>query len=646
METTSTVWLGLTVGCARCHDHKYDPIRQTEYYQLFAYFNNIPERGLVYNYGNDYPMIKAPTPEHEAKLRELEQKAAAAERNREQLQPELAQAQRRWEQWLRHSQTADCSIREGLVLYYPLDGDLSPGATGWVNAKTSVADAEDKTLPFVTGRVGQAAQVDGKRHVEAGDVANFDYLDPFTLAAWIYPTAPSGAIVSREEDYPKAEGYGLYLKDGKIWLHISRRWSDYSLRLQTKTEVQLNRWHHVIMTYDGKRKGSGVRIYLNGVAQPTEILFDELNTNLGAKEPFRIGAGGGPQNRFRGSIDEVKVYNRALSEEEAAVLPLLETAAEIAALPPARRTPAQGNKLAFCFMETAAPDAIQKVRRGMLAARAKREGYSESIPTVMVMQEMEKPRETFVLRRGTYDAPGEKVSPGVPAVLPPLPKEWPQNRLGLARWLVDRSNPLTARVTVNRFWQMLFGVGLVKTAEDFGSQGERPVHPELLDWLAAEFMESGWNVKALLKTIVTSATYRQSSRVTPSLLERDPENRLLARAPRLRLPSETLRDQALAVSGLLVEKLGGPPVKPYQPPGLWEELTIHNEKYERDKGEALYRRGLYTLWRRTVPPPAMVTFDAASREYCTVREGADQHAAAGAEPDERCDLLGGFPQTR
>ena len=236
----------------------------------------------------------------------------------------------------------------------------------------------------------------------------------------------------------------------------------------------------------------------------------------------------------------------------------------------------------------------------------------------MVMQERPTPRDTFVLLRGAYDRPGEKVSPGLPAVLPPLPAGCPNNRLGFAKWLVDPSNPLTARVIVNRFWQMYFGMGLVKTVEDFGSQGEWPANLELLDWLATEFIRTGWDVKAMQKMIVMSATYRQSSKVTPELLQRDPENRLLARGPRFRLSAEMIRDQALAVSGLLVEKIGGPSVKPYQPAGLWKELG--GEDYQQDTGEGLYRRSLYTFWKRTVPPPSMMNFDAAGREACTVRE--------------------------
>ncbi|MGH9940377.1 MAG: DUF1553 domain-containing protein, partial [Blastocatellia bacterium] len=259
--------------------------------------------------------------------------------------------------------------------------------------------------------------------------------------------------------------------------------------------------------------------------------------------------------------------------------------------------------------------------------------------TLMVMHEAPEPRPAHLLRRGSYDAPAERVERAIPGALPPSPRSFPNNRLGLAKWLVSREHPLTSRVTVNRFWQTLFGVGLVKTVDDFGSQGELPSHPELLDWLAVEFMNGkdeesgnpqsairnpqskGWNVKAMLKTIVTSATYRQSSRLAPQLLQRDPENRLLARGPRVRLSAEMIRDQALLVSGLLVEKLGGPSVRPYQPDGLYKDMTFSNmTAYNQDKGEGLWRRSLYTFWKRTVMPPAMSVFDASAREYCTVRE--------------------------
>ena len=376
----------------------------------------------------------------------------------------------------------------------------------------------------------------------------------------------------------------------------------------------------MVLSYDGKRNASGFRLQLNGVRQEPVVLFDFLLNPMGPKRDFRIGAGEGPDDRFDGFIDDLRVYDRALSDREARVIGLLDPVSEIAALASSDRSPVQQDKLDLCFLEGGhAPEAVQQAVLELWDARKRREAHYDSLPTVMVMKERPQRRQSYVLDRGAYDARTDPVEPGVPAAMDSKLEASVADRLDLARWLVDRSNPLTARVTVNRLWQMLFGAGLVRTPEDFGSQGERPTHPRLLDWLAAEFMESGWDVKALLRTVVTSATYRQSSRQTPELTRRDPENLLLARAPRFRLPAQVIRDQALAVSGLLAEKLGGPSVKPYQPPGLWTELTFSKRGYEADQGESLYRRSLYTFWRRTIAPPAMVTFDASTREACVVR---------------------------
>jgi hypothetical protein len=637
VDTTSSVWLGLTVGCARCHDHKFDPILQKEYYQLFAYFNNVPEKGFVYNFGNEEPYIKAPTPEQQARLTDLDARVAARQASYASLEPEIARSQRTWERWIKSSQVPDWNVSDGLILHFPLDGDLHE-STGIYERRNSfnhqppgvestakpddpsepvVAGGTDPKLPFVPGKLGKAASFDGHRYVNGGRVLSFNYLDPVSFAAWIYPTAASGAILSSVEDVHQGSGYGLYLRDGKLTYHFTMRWTDLGMRLEATKPIALNQWHHIAFTYDGKRKPSGARFYVDGVPQETKVLFSEMSWPLGDPQPFRIGAGEGPEDRFQGAIEDVRTYNRALSADEVEVLPVVQSVSQIAAIPSHRRTPPEANRLAFCFLDRYAPADIQASRRLLAEAQRDRDRYYASIPTVMVMKEGPT-RDAYILKRGAYDAHGDKVSAGLPQVLPPMPANFPNNRLGLAEWLVDRSNPLTARVTVNRFWQTLFGTGLVKTVDDFGSQGEWPLYQDVLDDLAVRFMDSNWDVKALLKTMVMSATYRQSSRVTPALLEKDPENRLLARGPRFRLPPQAIRDQALAISGLLVEKVGGPPVKPYQPPGLWEEVSF-GESYKPDTGDALYRRSLYTFWKRTVAPPTMVTFDAASRETCIVR---------------------------
>ena len=649
VETTSTVWMGLTVGCARCHDHKYDPISQQEYYRFFSFFNNVPERGFVYNYGNEDPVIKAPTPSQEARLMELDTEVREAQLRLDDLDGQRRKAQRDWETELAETgRVRDWTLDRGLLVHFPLDGDWSE-TTGnlkrvWREEVEKAKEKEEEqtaektdeseepppeppfvdggpgpSLEFVPGRKGQAGRFDG-RFVNGGPVASFNYMDPFTLSAWFYPRTGEGAIFSSVVDRFRGRGYGLYLREGKLRFNFTYRWSDLGARLETEQVLEQNRWHHVVLSYDGKRNASGFRLHLNGVLLEPVVLFDYLLNPMGPKRDFRIGAGEGPDDRFDGFIDEVRVYDRMLSDREVRVIGLLDPVSEIAALEPPKRSSTQQDKLDLCFLEGGhAPEAVLQAIQALREAQQRRQEHYDSLPTVMVMKERIRRRQSYVLDRGAYDARTDPVEPGVPVAMDSKPGASVADRLGLARWLVDRSNPLTARVTVNRLWQKLFGAGLVRTPEDFGSQGDSPTHPRLLDWLAAEFMESGWDVKALLRTVVTSATYRQSSRQTPELSRRDPENVLLARAPRFRLPAQVIRDQALAVSGLLAEKLGGPSVKPYQPPGLWTELTFSKRGYEADQGESLYRRSLYTFWRRTIAPPAMVTFDASTREACVVR---------------------------
>jgi hypothetical protein len=331
-----------------------------------------------------------------------------------------------------------------------------------------------------------------------------------------------------------------------------------------------------------------------------------------------VGLGGGKDQRFNGSIQDARVYSRVLTQSEISAMSLTETLDIVAAK--RHRTESESNALHWFFLDHAAPGPIREVWKRLATARESRERLERTFPTVMVMADSPVPKQSHVLIRGAYDKPGEKVEPGLPAILPPLPDEAPRNRLGLARWMVSPDNPLLARVTLNRLWQTYFGTGIVKTVEDFGLQGESPYHPELLDWLAVEFMRSGWNLKRMSELIVTSATYRQSSRAPEDLLQRDPDNRLLARGPRVRLAAEMIRDHALSVSGLLQERIGGPSVKPYQPAGLWNELIMQDMEYVQSKGPDLYRRGIYTFWKRTVAPPMMVNFDAANREACVVRE--------------------------
>ena len=593
VETTATVWLGLTMGCARCHDHKYDPITQKEFYQFYAYFNNVSDRGRYYKYGNTPPLIHAPTREQAARLEALDSRIAELEAD------------------LQHGEeSVEAALRSGT---------LPATIDAWAHADRLVARRNfDETGNAPDGQLGRAARLDGLRHFNLGDIADFDFYDPFTLSAWIWPEAGTGGVISRyRATGPK--GYGLFLVQGKLQFRIDTSSISDRMRIETEEPLPLNRWTHVAAVYDGTRNTDGMRIYVDGRPAPARMLVDESLNATKIDEPLRIGHGPGPEDRFRGLIDDARIYARSLAPAQVAVIAVPETPLQIAALTHGERTPAQRRKLRWAYLESTPDAGAAEIWNDLRELRLEREDYLATLPTVMVMDERSDTRPTHVLFRGSFDAPRDRVEPGLPSALPPLAAGLPNNRLGLARWLTDPAHPLTARVTVNRFWQMIFGRGIVPTVEDFGSQGSPPTHPKLLDWLAAEFVDSGWDVKRLLRTIVTSATYRQSSKARPELLQRDPENALLARAPRARLPAESIRDQALAIAGLLSVATGGPSVKPYQPAGLWKELSNWGA-YEHDAGEALYKRSLYTYWKRTLGPPAMLAFDAAPRESCAVRE--------------------------
>ena len=613
-ETTATVWLGLTLGCARCHDHKFDPISQEDYYRFFALFNNVEEKGMVWNFGNEDPLIRAPTREQRRRLDDLKRELAAAEGRWQGLGPTLAIEQRAWEKSLRPNPPADWRPERGMAVHAPFDGRLAVGS--FTGGSIDGDPPEEVPTQLLPGKFGEAAVFDGQRYADLGPVGNYSYLDPVSVAAWIRPAdASDGSIVASMGENPIGNGWGLFLRGGKLWWHMSQRWTDLSLRIETVRDIEPGRWQHVLLTYDGRRKAAGTRLYIDGQPQEVKVLFDNLDWPSKSNQHLKVGGGGGPENRFRGLIDEVRVWGRELGPAEARALAVTGDLAELASIAPEDRTEGQRDKLRLAFLDLAASRPLRRAALARDEARRRYESHLQQIPTVMVMREGPS-RQAFVLDRGRYDLHGKPVSPGVPAWLRDSGSPPPANRLELARWLASDSNPLTARVAVNRFWQVLFGVGLVNTPNDFGAQGEVPGHRELLDWLAAEFVDSGWDVKGLLKTIMLSATYRQSSRLRPELRERDPENRLLARGPRFRLAAAAIRDQALAASGLLQERLGGPSVRPYQPPGLWEEVS--GTAYQADSGADLYRRSLYTYWKRTVAPPSMMNFDASDREVCTV----------------------------
>ena len=623
VETTATVWLGLTMTCARCHDHKYDPFTQRDYYQLMAYFNNIPEQGRVMKFGNSVPVMRAPTTHDQ---RALSMVARDVKKLEETLQAKRALIERTQMQWEQGAlpETLDGSIKEDLAIYLPLDGKLSDGQ-GKAMQIVAVPESE---LAYGPARRRDGLRLNGKGFVEVKDFPQLSGRDEFSFATWVFPAGEKGSdrkeihefgqgtLLSLMDDGDSRDkGLSLFLKDGYLGVNYGPRWLDDALRVTTQKRLVTRRWFHVAMTYDGSHRAAGLKLYIDGQLQPLRVDLDVFTGTFKTEYPLRLGSKGVAPH-FAGMLDEVRFYQRELSPREVQVISVVETIAEIARLQSSRRTASQREKINEYFLRhQASPDLRELYSQWQQLSRQRRQ-MLQKIPTTMVMQERSQPRDTFILSRGQYDQPTERVAQGTPAILPSLPDDALPNRLGLARWLVNRTNPLTARVAVNRYWAIYFGQGLVKTPEDYGSQGERPTHPALLDWLAAEFVALDWNVKAMQRLIVTSATYRQSSRVTEQSLRDDPANRLLSRAPRFRLSAEVIRDQALAASGLLIRTVGGPSVRPYQPAGLWKEIA--SDEYHQDHGSRLYRRSMYTFWKRTVPPPTMTTFDATSRELCVM----------------------------
>ena len=424
------------------------------------------------------------------------------------------------------------------------------------------------------------------------------------------------------DDKASFRGFDLWMEGGKIGTHIVNSWQENALKVVTKETLKPDQWQHIVLTYDGKHKASGVKIFIDGRLATNEVQSDTLKGTINTSQPLRIGSRSTSAN-WKGEVDDLRVYSRALREDELTAAAGGDPIQDILAAPAKNRTPDDNKTLLARYL-----GSQDKAFKDLVAAKAKLEKQRADLNrkpvTSMIMQDNppDKMRMTYVLDRGAYDSPKkeEVIRPAVPKALPPLPEGAPANRLGLAQWLTQPSHPLTARVAVNRYWMMLFGEGLVRSVGDFGGQSTPPTHPGLLDWLAVDFMESGWDVKRMLKQLVTSKTYRRSSKIESMHREKDSENELLARAPRFRLQGEFIRDHALAVSGLLNPMVGGPGVKPYQPANIWNEVSLNGGlRYKQDQGDKLYRRSMYTYWKRSSPMPNMLIFDSPSREKCVIQ---------------------------
>jgi len=640
VETTSTVWLGLTMNCSRCHDHKYDPITQKDYYSLFAFFNNIDEHGqdgTIAPTPNMVVYTEGSADEHER----LKLDVVSLEKRIHELPRQRPEAFQKWIEEQQEARTQALGKLKPLPiagLHLPLDANVDRVTVDARNAlRKGVligrSESEARLVSDVTYGSGFRLGRTGYLRVEDAHAGGFDSSQPRTwLTQFNAPARFAGSegpiLVMAEKD--SLRGYRIMLEDtgpGKdfrvSFQLMDDRDKEKGVEVVSGPVVKPGKPVRVGVVWDGSNSGNGVKLYVDGEPVETSILLDSLENSVTSDLPLLIGARAEKDAREflrdatlnAGVIDDVQIYDTVLSREEIGLL---------SASDPRDLLLAHDSESARLALEVAwiRDDAEGQKLLAELKKREKALSAFESKATVKVSVMKERPglRNTYVLNRGAYDQPdtSETLRPRTLETLPTMKPELPRNRLGLARWIVDPGNPLTARVAVNRYWQMYFGTGLVKTAEDFGSQGESPSHPELLDWLASAFMDSGWDVKAMQKRIVMSSTYRQSSRVSEELLEKDPENRLLARGPRFRLNGQSIRDQALAASGLLVEDVGGPPVMPYQPEGLWDEVSAKGYKYIVSEGDDLYRRSIYTFWRRTVPPPSMMNFDSSSREACSV----------------------------
>ncbi len=592
-ETVSQVFLGLTTGCAVCHDHKFDPISQKEFYELSAFFNNTTQAAMDGNVKDTPPTVFVPEladrPRWEALVAEL----GAAKK---QLDDRKPIARPEFDKWLA-AQTP-----ESIAAMAPGEGQ---------KLRATLLDRDTAAKQTKAGEV------------ELADLGDFEKDQAFSYGLWVKPSKGNlgGALLSRMDEGMDFRGWDLWLEGGKVAAHIIHKWPDNALKVTSDATLKPNEWNHILVTYDGSGQAGGIQVYLDGKPRKVTAASNSLKDTIRAKVPFKLGQRSGGSKVEDAAFHDLRVYARALPAAEVEKLVLADRLAYLASKPADKR-PAPELDLAFAWYLNTMDPASKEIAGKVAALETEQAAIKGRGTIAHVMNEKAEAAIAYILFRGDYDKRRDQVKADTPDVLPPMPSDLPRNRLGFAQWLVRPEHPLMARVTVNRFWQEVFGNGLVKSSGDFGTTGEAPSHPELLDWLAIDFRDKGWDVKAFFKQLVTTAAYKQSAATSPAGVEKDPQNRYLARGPRYRMDAEMVRDYALAVSGLLVPKIGGPSVRPYQPDGVWEAVAMpgsDTRDYRRDSGEKLYRRSLYTFWKRSAPPASMDIFNAPSREVCTVR---------------------------
>ncbi len=627
VNTFGDAMLGISLSCAKCHDHKYDPITQKNYFELYSFFNNVREAGQIsWDDALPAPTLLLPTGPQEVSLKEIHSRIAGLE---SRLKEEAGRQDELFSDWLKNKRHIPLGKEKvplnGLRAFFDFDSKHLANRIGKKVAGTLKYNGGPvKTLPvFLPGENGMALQMDGDTYLDFGDVGVFRKSQPFSIGIRVrIPKDLKEGVIFHKSDFERLynfRGYHLYLRDGKLEANLAYVAPSNAITRVSEINAPTGKWIHLTMTYDGSSRAEGLRLYMDGrqLAMNTEIdqLTKDIIFSRKVQPGLQIGGWGRGLGFKNGLVDDIAVYDRELTAYEIQVLCGQADWGSIVNTPAAELSGSQLSRLRDYFL-SAISGNMRDIRKELTHWRTTLADSMQQVKELMVMQEYPKPRQAYVLQRGEYANKGEKVYPNTPAAILPYPEDLPKNRLGLAQWLTSPKNPLTARVAVNRYWQIFFGTGFVKTSEDFGNQGEIPSHPELLDWLAFNFRKSGWDVKQLHKLMVMSATYRQDSRASKELREKDPDNRLLARGPSGRLSAEMIRDNALKAGGLLSEKIGGPSIKPYQPEGLWE---INSARYQQDSGENVYRRSLYILAKRSVPNPTLSSFDATDRSYCVVR---------------------------
>ena len=634
-NTFGKAFLALSMECARCHDHKYDPISQEEYFKLFGFFNSTSEIGHAV-YGPD----QTPGPALLLEDREVKEKRLFLEKEIEKLEEERGEEKGKSSNkpWSVESQKSEkiainslkYSIQDALVAHYSFDQVSKVKGDTWTSPE-QLRKEKPATLvrPVMgKGKKGKAFYITDYNSGKLGEkVGWYDRTDPFSLDFWVYVDTlyPEAGILTHCEDLRLGyKGYSLHVKNNRLTAIMAHSWPQNSIQVTTLDSLVTKQWTHIGLTYSGNSKAEGLTLFINGQKAEVEVEQDHLykgilfeyNIHTYGFSGIQFGQRGKITPLKGGAIDEIKVYNRELSPLE--VLYTYSTqgySMEMGKLAQQERTRLFQEHVNL-LNENQHPSTTK-----LRTLRDSLNLLVNEIPEIMVMGDLPEKRPTYILDRGAYDSPTQEVEPGTPEAVLPFSDQHTQDRAGLVSWLFDPDNPLTARVMANRMWYMHFGRGLVKTTEDLGNQGDLPSHPELLDYLARYFIESGWDIKALHKHIMLSATYQQASVISPDLQEKDPENMWLARGPRIRMSAEMIRDNALSISGLLVDEIGGPSVYPYQPEGLWDEISNKHWRYKylQEPGDGLYRRSLYSVWKRTSPPPSMQIFDVGERGTCRVR---------------------------